>query len=325
MSKKEYEGPLYEQHALPESLVPFRDLRIVDSRFREELLQQVDDVLSNGPILMGPRVAAFEKQIAEYSKCRYCVGVSSGTDALYLALRTAGIGSKDEVITTPMSWVATVNAIRMLGATPVFADVDLDLNIDPNCIEPLISSRTRAILPVHFTGRLCDMDAISSIATKYDLLVIEDAAQSLGARTESYCSGSMGHLGTFSINPMKVLPGYGEAGAVVTNNKEFQKRLRTLRYLGTQEKEVCVEISLNYKMDEIQAAMLLVGLNKIDNIVETRNQLARRYSSSLAGIVGCPSIQDAGDYTSNYFDYVICAERRDDLRVYLQFLDLCQC
>jgi len=297
--------------------VRFKDLRVTSRALRQQLLFAIDEILEKGPILMGPKVIEFESRIARYCDRYYSVGVSSGTDALYLALRACDIGKGDEVITTPMSWVATLNAIVMTGASPVFVDVGNDLNLNPTLLEGAITERTKAILPVHFTGRLCDMSEIAKIARKHGLLVVEDAAQAIGAETQRYRAGSMGDVAALSLNPMKVFPGYGEAGAVVMDDPEIEDRLRNLRYLGTRRNEVCTEVALNHKMDEIQAAMLLTGFDQIYDIVSARIEMARQYSCRLSGTVVCPAVAASYDRSSNFYDYVIMLDDRDHVREYL--------
>ena len=308
---------LLNQPVLTNAKVAFRDLRVTDASLRNSLLESFEEVLLNGPLLMGPRVVQFERRIADYCDRSNAIGVASGTCALYLGLRALGIGAGDEVVTTPMSWVATLNAILMTGAKPVFVDVGEDQNIDPTLVEPAITQNTRAIVVVHFTGRLCEMASLSQLAEKHNLLIVEDAAQALGTKGGSYKAGSIGDVATFSLNPMKVFPGYGEAGAVVTDCPEATKRLRALRYLGTEDKEVCVDVSLNHKMDELQAALLLHGFDQIDAVVSKRIEMARRYSKNLLGVVGVPEAPEEGDRSSNFFDYVIFSEHRDELRSFL--------
>ena len=308
---------LLNQPVLKNAKVAFRDLRVTDVSLRNSLLESFEEVLANGPLLMGPRVEHFERRLAAYCDCSNAIGVASGTCALYLGLRALGIGAGDEVVTTPMSWVATLNAILMTGAKPVFVDVGNDQNIDPALVEPAITQYTRAIVTVHFTGRLCDMTSLSQLAKKHNLFVIEDAAQAFGAKNKDYKAGSAGDVAAFSLNPMKVFPGYGEAGALVTNDEEVAKRIRALRYLGTERKEVCKEVSLNHKMDELQAALLLHGFERIDALVDARIDMARRYSVNLSDVVGVPAAPEEGDRSSNFFDYVIFSDRRDELRSFL--------
>lgn len=199
--------------------VRYLDLSVRDQLHKEQLLAAVDKVLSHGIFILGPEVKEFEKKIADCCGRKYALGLSSGTDALYVALRALGIGPGDEVITTPLSWIATLNAISVAGATPVFADIGPDLNMDPGLIENLITSRTKAVVPVHYTGQMCDMFRICEIAERNHLVVIEDAAQSFSANINGRTAGSFGKISCFSMNPMKVFHSYGEAGAVVTDDE----------------------------------------------------------------------------------------------------------
>jgi len=314
---KEFLGELFDQSTKNDYSIRFRDLRVTDVVLRQRLTSIIDEILAHGPILMGPRVEKFESRIAEYCGRRYGVGVSSGTDALYLALRAYNLGDGDEIVTTPMSWIATLSAILMTGAKPIFVDVREDQNIDPDKLTAAITENTKAIVPVHFTGRLCDMDMICDIARHYNLLVIEDAAQAMGAQSGQDKAGSFGDAAVFSLNPMKVFPGYGEAGAIVIDDPKIHEKLHTLRYLGTQRKEICTEIALNYKMDEIQAALLLTGFDLIDKIIDRRLEMARHYSKRLTDIITCAPVSTTEDRSSNYFDYVIFSDDRDKLRAHL--------
>lgn len=310
--------PLPKLEEIPASRpwkVPYRDLSIKDSVLKKELLASVEKVLSHGRIILGPEVTEFESQISSFCKRRYAVGMNSGTDALYLALRSLGISYGDEVITTPLSWIATLNAITLTGAKPVFIDIADDLNINPDLIESAITSKTKAILPVHFTGKICDMEKIIAIAHKHKLFVVEDAAQAFGARRDGIGAGSFGNIGAFSMNPMKVLCGYGEAGAVVTDDKDIYDRLVSLRYAGTVNKEDCHFPSLNGRLDTIQAAMLLVNLKYLKAKIKRTQKIAQKYTEALGDTVGCPG----DDETSNvYYSYTITTPRRDELMSYLE-------
>lgn len=289
------------------SIVRFKDLTVVDPVLRGRLLDAVAAVLDSGQLLMGPQVARLEDRIARYCGRKFCVGVSSGTDALYLALRALDIGVGDEVICPAMSWVATANAIAMTGATPVFIDVRRDQNLDPDLIEPAVTSRTKAVLPVHFTGRLADMAAIATVARRHGLKIVEDAAQAFGARENGVLAGGFGDVAAFSLNPMKVLVGYGENGAVLTDDESLRDRLTALRYLGAVDKERCDFIALNAKMDEIQAAMLQVSLDILEPQLVRRREIAAYYSERLSDVVGCPPPPDERTVA---FDYQIVAEDR---------------
>ncbi len=297
--------------------VRFRDLRVTDPVRKSELLDAVDRVLTHGRLLMGDEVEIFERAVAESCGTAYCVGVSSGTDALYMALRASGVGPGDEVITTPLSWIATLNAIHLCGATAVFVDIRDDLNIDPALIEAAITPRTRAVLPVHFTGRVCAMDEILDIANQHGLTVIEDAAQAFGASLGGRPAGSFGHVNAFSLNPMKVLAGYGEAGAVTTNDPQVYETLLALRYLGTVNKEVCYYPSLNFKIDTLQAAMMLVSLKYVEEIIAARLRVAACYEEALSGLVRTPPVPAGPGRRDVFFDFTVAADRRDDLQRYL--------
>ncbi|SVD26418.1 uncharacterized protein METZ01_LOCUS379272, partial [marine metagenome] len=245
--------------------VRYRDLSVHDSVIQKELLNSVKGVLDHGKIILGPEVDEFEKNIANYCGTKYAIGVSCGTNALYLSLKALGVGVGDEVITTPLSWIATVNAIVLTGAVPVFVDIGQDLNIDPELIEEAVTDRTKAIVPVHFTGRLCKMDRINEVAKKKGIFVVEDAAQSFGAKVNGTVAGAFGDTGCFSMNAMKVFCSYGEAGAIVTDDDDLYPKLISYRYNGTINKEDCHTPSINARIDTIQAAMMNVNLKYISD------------------------------------------------------------
>lgn len=307
------------QSPLRDPKVRFRDLAVSDPALRRRLLAAVDEVLRDGRLLMGPAVERFERVIADYCGARYCIGVSSGTDAVFLALRGFGIGAGDEVIVPALSWVATANAVAVTGAVPVFVDVGEDLNIDPGQIETAITPRTRAIVPVHYTGRLYDTSAVQAVATRHGLRVIEDAAQAFGASIDGRRAGGFGDAAGFSLNPMKIFPGYGEVGAVLMNDAAIERRIKSLRYLGTINKEVCIEPSLNFKVDTLQAAMMLVSFDQLDPGIERRLVIATRYTQALEEFVRCPQAPATpDDRTCVYFDYTIVTPRRAELRRFLE-------
>ena len=294
--------------------IPYRDLSVKDPTLKTELLQSVDRVLSHGRTILGPEVDEFEKQVAKYCQKKYAVGVNSGTDALYLALRCLDIGHGDEVITTPLSWIATLNAISLCGATPVFVDISEDLNINASLIADAITPKTKAIVPVHFTGRMCDMAQILDVASKHGIRVIEDAAQAFGARIDGAVAGSFGTVSCFSMNPMKVFCAYGEAGAIVTDDYELCQRIKSLRYNGTVNKEDCHEPSLNGRIDTVQAAMMLVELKYLQDKIDRRRKIAEFYDKALKDVVICPGRDESYHI---YYSYTIVAERRDELKKYL--------
>ncbi|MBF0454441.1 MAG: DegT/DnrJ/EryC1/StrS family aminotransferase [Magnetococcales bacterium] len=296
-------------------MIPYRDLSVQDPQMKAALLAAVDRVLSHGRLILGPEVQQFEEAMASACQSRYAVGVNSGTDALFLALRALDIGPGDGVITTPLSWIATGNAITMTGAKPVFVDVGRDLNINPDLIEAAITPAVKAIMPVHFTGQLCRITEIVEIAQRHGLAVIEDGAQAFGARYGEKPAGSFGTLGCFSMNPMKMLAGYGEAGVVVMNDPLLRDKIDSLRYAGTINKEDCHRPSLNGRLDTLQAAMIMVALAYLPEKIARRREISRFYAERLSGIVGCPG-ENPG-YFHTYYSYTILCERRDELQAFL--------
>ncbi len=301
--------------------VPVFDLKPQNDDLRLELLDAVDKVLRHGRLILGPEVEEFEKVIAQYVGVRYAVGVASGSSALYLALRSAGVGPGDEVITTPLTWIITWNAIASCGATPVCVDVCDDFNINPDRIEAAITKSTKTIVPVHFTGQMCAMDKIGKIAQRHNLLIVEDAAQAFGAKHKSKMAGSFSKAAGFSMNPMKALAGYGEAGVVTTDDEKIYEQLRMLRHAGTKsdpQKKItneCHYIVLNHKIDTLQAAMLLVSMKHFPQRMARRTEIAQRYTQALSRRVKCP--QPAAEDAHAYFTYAIQTDRRDELREFL--------
>jgi dTDP-4-amino-4,6-dideoxygalactose transaminase len=295
--------------------IRFLDLSVQDPQMKKELLQAVDNVLTHGQIMLGPEVQELENNIAEMANKKYALGVNSGTDALFIALRGIGVGKGDEVITTPLSWIASFNAIAMCGATPICVDICDKLTIDTNLIEEAITRKTKAILPVHFGSQICDMDHIMRIADKHQLYVIEDAAQAFGSYLNKKMAGSFGYVNCYSMNPMKVFNAYGEAGAIVTDHKELYENMSMLRYAGTFNKEECLMPSLNGKIDTLQAAMMLVSLKYIHKKIEKRSWIANIYRQSLKDLVVCP--EEDEQVKLAYYNYTIIAEDRDNLKQYL--------
>jgi len=291
--------------------IPYRDLSVRDPALRKALLGAVEDVLSHGRLILGPEVEIFEGAVAKYCEKRFAVGVGSGTQAIYLALKSFNVGPGDEVITTPLSWIATLNAITECGATPVFVDIAEDLNIDATLIPKAITSRTKVILPVHFTGKVCDMVPIMKVASEHNIHVVEDAAQAFGARYLQKPAGAFGKASCFSMNPMKVFNGYGESGAILTDDQEVRDRLTILRYAGTVNRHDCIYPALNGRMDTIQAAMLLVSLDTLEAKIQRRREIASNYSSALKDVVICPT--EASGSRDIYYAYTIITERREDL------------
>jgi dTDP-4-amino-4,6-dideoxygalactose transaminase len=292
------------------TLVRFMDLS-VDAPARQKYLAAIDSVLTSGVLVNGPEVGRFERQVADYCGAFDAVGVGSGTAALYLALKCLDIGPGDEVVLPALSFVGTANAVAAVGAHPVFVDIGTDLLIDPAAVESAITPRTRAIMPVHFTGNVCDMDALVAISDERSLPILEDAAPAFGATYRERKAGTFGPLGCFSANPMKVLAGVGEAGIVVVQDSVHSSRLRELRYHGMRNKELCVDVSLNERLDTIQAAILSIRLETIEQNLDRRAAIARRYAGHLSNVVETPIV--APHVRHAWYHYVILCDRRDEL------------
>jgi dTDP-4-amino-4,6-dideoxygalactose transaminase len=296
--------------------VPFLDLRITDDVERQSLLEAIDRMFCHGRIVLGPEVNELETRVAAHCGRKYGIGVSSGTDALFSALRALDIGPGDEVITTSLSWIATANAIAMTGATPVFADIRDDLNIDPDSVRRLIGPRTKAILPVHYTGKVCDMAALIYIAAQSTIHVVEDASQAFDAVYQGHKAGNFGVMACFSMNPMKVFAACGEAGMIVTYREDLRDRLIRLRYNGTINREECVEPSLNGRIDTLQAAILLERLPRVAHLIERRRQIARLYDELLANFVEIP--RESPGCRDVYYTYTVRSPHRDALKAHLE-------
>jgi len=263
-------------------MIPFVDLKAQYHSIKPEIDAAIAKVLETSAFVLGSEVAAFEQEFAAYCGAGIGIGVNSGTSALHLALLAAGIGEGDEVVTTPFTFVATVAAIRYTGARPVFVDIDpRSYNVDPAKLEAAITSKTRAIMPVHLYGQPADMDPILEIARRRGLLVIEDAAQAHGAEYKSRRAGSMGDLACFSFYPGKNLGAYGEGGMVVTNNPEYARIIRMLRDWGAEKKYVHQLKGYNYRMEGLQGAILGVKLRHLEAWTEARRAHAAEYGRLL--------------------------------------------
>ena len=293
--------------------VPFLDLKTQYLAIKEEILSAVSGVLESTQYVLGSEVAAFEEEFAAYCGTRYGVAVNTGTSALHLALLAAGVGKGDEVITVPFTFVATVAAIVYAGATPVFVDVDpVTYTIDPERIKAAITSKTRAILPVHLYGQAADMNAIREIADRYGLIVIEDAAQAHGAEYYGQRAGSMGALGCFSFYPGKNLGAYGEGGMVTTNNPEFARTLRMLRDWGAEKKYHHTLKGFNYRMEGIQGAILRIKLRYLEAWTEARRANASAYMNSLENCGLTLPVEAPGNHHV-YHVYAVLTQQRQEL------------
>ena len=268
------------------------------------------------------KVTELEQKVAAASDCKYAIGVSSGTDALLCSLMALGIGPGDEVITTPFSFFATAGSIVRTGATPVFVDIDpRTYNLDPELIERAVTSRTKAIMPVHLFGQVCDMDPIMDIAGKHGLHVVEDAAQSITATYKGRKAGSIGTCGCFSFFPSKNLGGAGDGGMIVTNDEALYQKIALLRNHGAKPKYYHKYVGGNFRLDPIQAAVLLVKLPHLDAWSEKRRRNAMYYNNRLAAThIGTPWVSP--DCVSIFNQYVIRTDRRDGLMAHLKASDI---
>jgi dTDP-4-amino-4,6-dideoxygalactose transaminase len=304
--------------------VPLLDLKAQYETIRDEIRSTLDRVLESQHFILGPEVEALERDVAAYSQCRFGIGVSSGTDALLVALMAIGLRPGDEVITTPYTFFATAGGVSRLGGVPVFVDIKPEtFNIDPNQIESRLSPRTRAIIPVHLFGQVADMDAIMDIASRRDVHVIEDAAQAIGAEHKGRRAGSIGHLGCFSFYPTKNLGGFGDGGMVTTNDQDLAERIKLLRAHGIRSRYRSEVVGGNFRLDEIQAAVLRVKLKHLDKWTEGRRRNAGLYRKlfdarwlSLHPELSLPADDSAGRHIYNQF--VIRHKKRDGLMNHLR-------
>jgi dTDP-4-amino-4,6-dideoxygalactose transaminase len=307
-------------------VVPFLDLTRQYKRIKEEILSATQRVYEKGRFILGEEVSAFEKEFSHYCGVRYGVGVGSGTDALYLALKVAGIGEGDEVVTVANSFVATALAISFTGAKPLFVDIDpKTYTMDPNHLELLLKrqkakdsgQKIKAVVPVHLYGHPAEMDSIMEIADRYDLIVIEDACQAHGAKYGKKKVGSFGAMGCFSFYPTKNLGGYGDGGMVVTDHKKYDQNLRLLRCYGERKKYEHILKGRNSRLDEIQAAILRVKLKYLDQWNKERRGKARLYTKMLSSLgVVCPSEKKGVRHV--YHLYPIKTRKRDSLQAFLK-------
>lgn len=313
--------------------IPMLDLRREYEYMKEEVDSAIKRCLDHQKWILGPEVGELERKIAEYIGVKHCVGISSGTDALVLALRALAIKTKgkeyfdrdDEIITTPFTFTATGDAILRAGATPVFVDINQDTyNIDPAKIRKYISTANSnkrvGIIPVHLYGQACDMDEINEIARKHNLFILEDVAQAFGGKWKGKRLGAIGTAGTFSFFPSKNLGGFGDGGMVSTNDDEIAELVRMLLKHGGRDKYNVDHIGYNARLDTLHAAILLAKLKYIDEFNERRRKIAERYNKGLQGIKGLslPLPQPEPDVHHVYHQYTISTTKRDELQNHLK-------
>ena len=299
-------------------MIPMLDLKLQYAMLREEIDAAVSTVLESTQFIQGENVRQFEAEAADYLGVRHAVSCNSGSDALHLALRAFDIGAGDEVITTPFSFAAAAEAIGHVGATAVFVDIDpRTFNITAESIEPAITEQTRAILPVHLFGQCADMDAICRLAARHEVPVIEDCAQSFGARFNGKPTGSLGHAGCFSFFPSKNLGAYGDGGLFTTDSGELAERFTLLKNHGSATRNVHQVLGWNSRLDELQAAVLRVKLRHLDAFNRQRIEAAGHYTRRLDALpVQTP--QPANDLSHVFHQYTILSPRRDAIIEHLQ-------
>ncbi len=283
----------------PSVKVPFVNLPARYERYTKNFHAALDRVLEHGQVILGKEVSAFEENLAAFIGCKHVVSVGNGTDALVLALKSSGIGAGDEVITTPVSYLASTSAIVLSGATPVFVDVGDDLNIDPEQVEQVITPATKAILAVHVGGNPANCQKLENLSEAYGLKLIEDCAQAIGARFLGRCVGTFGAAGAVSFHPLKNLGALGDAGAIFTDDDDMAAWLRVARNHGHSSRDQCEFWSVNSRLDAIQAAFLNVMLTELPAVLTARREQAKAYKGVLNDILEFPTVHDGAAPTYN--------------------------
>lgn len=300
-----------------ELIVPYVALGLRARRVKRELLIVIERVLDHGMYILGPEVAEFETRFATYCRTRYAVGVADGTTALILVLRGLGIGPGDEIITAPNSFIASASCAALVGATPRFVDVRRhDMNLDPDLLEAAITPRTKAIIPVHLAGYPADMEPILKIAERHSVLVIEDASQSAGTTYHGRRTGSMGHVGCFSLHPLKNLHAAGDAGVITTNDEKLYQWLLKARNHGLRTRDEVQFWSTNSRLDTLHAAILNVMLAHLDAWIAERREVAHEFAEALRDVVDVPDEKPGCMHT--YQTYIVKVERRAELLEHLR-------
>ncbi len=299
-------------------MIPMVNLKAQYADIKDEIEQGIAETIANCSFILGPNVQAFEKEAAKYLGVKHAVGCASGTDALHLALRAEGITTGDEVITSAFTFIATAEAIKYVGATPIFVDIDKKtFNITVENIEKAITSKTKAIMPVHLFGQPADLGKIKALCDKYGLKLIEDCAQSFGARINGQQTGAIGNASGFSFFPSKNLGAFGDGGLVVTNSDETAKMLKMLRNHGSDIRYYHDVIGYNSRLDDIQAVVLRAKLKRIDQYNQARRHAAHLYSELMADLPLTTPYEDGlGEHV--YHQYTLLCDRRDEVIEALQ-------
>ncbi len=286
-------------------------------RYQTEYEAKALEVLRSGWYILGKEDEKFEEEFADYIGSKYCRGLASGLDALYLAFRALDIGEGDEVLVQGNTYIASVMGITMNGATPIFIEPDEYDNIDASRLEEAITDKTKAILVVHLYGQACQMDKVMEVAQKHNLRVVEDCAQSHGAKFHGKMTGSFGDVGCFSFYPSKNLGAFGDAGAITTDNPDIAEKIRVFRNYGSEKRYYNMVVGVNSRLDEMQAGLLRVKLQHLDELNEERTALASRYMEKITNpLVHLPKVRDGA--TSVWHQFVIHCDKRDELKAYLE-------
>ena len=300
-------------------MIPFFDLAAQQNKLKEEINKNIAKVLEHGQYINGPEVHELEEKLANYTEADFCITCANGTDALQIALMAIGIESGDEVITPAFSYISTAEAAVLLGAKPIYVDVDpLTFNIDPSLIEEKITSKTKAIMPVSLYGQTADFDCINEIADRYGLIVIEDAAQSFGAKYKNKKSCNLSSIGCTSFFPTKPLGCYGDGGAIFTSDPELAKKIRQIARHGQEKRYFHTCVGVNSRLDTIQAGILLPKLDILDSEIEQRDILANKYNNAFASDSRyvCPYIKENNE--SAWAQYTLLVDDRDSFQLKLK-------
>ncbi|MEM7429673.1 MAG: DegT/DnrJ/EryC1/StrS family aminotransferase [Pseudomonadota bacterium] len=304
---------------MSEMKVPFIDLKERFVEERDELMARIEETLAKGHLVLTPELNEFEEMVQDYTGAKHCVGLNSGTDALMMGLWASGIGPGDEVIHPPISFVATTGAIVHVGATPVFADVRDDQLIDPEDIERKITPKTKVIMPVHWTGKMCDMDAITDIAERHNLIILEDSAQSMGSTYKGKHGGLFGPSGAISCHPLKNLNALGDGGLLLTDDDEIARKIRLYRNHGLESRDNVVMYGVNSRLDVLSAVVMKYRLERLDEVIARRKRNADLYRELItAPDVFIPEEREAEGYKDSYVMFLIQADRRDELQAFLR-------
>ncbi len=301
--------------------IPSFDLTVQNQRLKEELMSAIEEVVVSGQFILGDAVTEFEEKIAGYLGVKHAIGVANGSDALYIALKACDVGPGDEVITTPFTFFATAGSIVRAGAVPVFADIDpATYNIDPAEVEKKISSKTKAILPVHLYGQSADMDPIVELAKKHDLKVVEDAAQAIGASYKDRKVCALGDAACISFFPTKNLGAFGDAGMIVTDDDKIADNSRMLRVHGAKKKYYHQMLGINSRLDALQAKVLSLKLKYLDGWMGKRRSIAQRYTSGLVDLEREGKLvlpKEMPGYKHVFHQYTLATKQRDALKQHL--------